>query len=99
MTTTIVKNLIIRNRHFTIVKNGDGFYLAIEDKYITDGKLNQTLNGIQMHASKELNQCIEDTKNTVEIDWLVSQGHSMAEAFAIHFNMLDQLDSIKKAFV
>lgn len=98
MTTTIVKNLIIRGRHFTIVKNGDGFYLAIEDKYITDGKINQTLNGMQMHASKELNQCIEDTKNSVEIDWLVSQGHSMAEAFAIHFNMLDQLDSIKKAF-
>ena len=98
MTATIVKNLIIRDRHFTIVKNADGFYLAIEDKYITDGKLNTTLNGIQMMASKELNQCLENTRNEVEIDWLVSQGHSKAEAFAIHFNMLDQLDNIKKAF-
>lgn len=98
MTATIVKNFIIRNRHFTIVKNADGFYLAIEDKYITDGKINTTLNGAQMHASKDLNQCLEDTKNAVEIDWLVSQGHSKAEAFAIHFNMLDQLEIIKKAF-
>lgn len=87
MTTTIIKDFVVRDRHFVIVQNEQGFYLAIEDKYITDGKLNKTLNGFQMYANKDLNWCLNTCKNQVEIDYLEAQGKSKAEAYAIVFNI------------
>lgn len=87
MTNTIVKNFIVRDRHFVIVQNEECFYLAIEDKYITDGKLNQALNGFQMYASKELDTCLNTCKNQVEIEYLEEQGYSKAEAFGIVFGI------------
>ena len=98
MKATVIKNYTLRGRHFTIVKNEEGFYLAIEDKYITDGKINTTLNGVQMNASKDLNQCLDLVKSEVEMDHLVSKGYSKAEAFAIYFNLTDRIDSINKMF-
>ena len=93
---TIIKKVSIRNRHFTIVKDEAGYYLAIEDKYITDGKLNQTLNGFQMHAHKELQGCLNSVKDCVEVAYLVSQGMSKAEAFCTYWGMMDQLTEIEK---
>ena len=87
MANTIIKQLVVRGRSFAIVKNEDGFYLAIEDKYITDGKVNTTLNGLQMCASKNLNTCLNDCRNRTEIEWLEEQGHSKAEAFGIVFGI------------
>ena len=79
---TIIKTLKKHGRSFTIVKNADGFYLAIEDKYITDGKLNTTLNGIQMNASKDLEKCIQTTIDHIEIEYLMNKkGFSKAQAF------------------
>lgn len=80
--STIIRNLVARDRHFTIVKDENGFYLAIEDKYITYGKLNTTLNGFQMHASKDLNMCVKTTLDNIEIDYLVENGYTKAEAFS-----------------
>lgn len=87
MANTIIKNLVVRDRHFTIVQNEDGFYLAIEDKYITNGRLNRALNGFQMYASKDLNGCLNTCKTQVEIAYLVEQGYSKAEAFATAMNI------------
>ena len=87
MANTIIKQLVVRGRSFAIVKNEDGFYLAIEDKYITDGKVNTTLNGLQMCASKNLNTCLNDCRNRTEIEYLEAQGHSKAEAFGIVFGI------------
>ncbi len=93
--TTIIKNVTIRNRHFTIVKNDDGFYCGIEDKYIDkDGRLNRTLNGFQMHANKDINETIKGIKDKVEMDYLESQGHSKAEAFCIVFDCMDMVDMV-----
>ena len=83
----IIKNLVVRDRHFTVVKNAEGWYLAIEDKYITDGRLNRTLNGFQMYADKDLNGCLNTCKTQVEVDYLVNQGYSKAEAFSMVFNI------------
>ena len=95
----IIRNFIVRDRNFTIVQNHQGFYCAIEDKYINaDGRINTVLNGFQMNASKDLDDCLTGTKNMVEIDYLVSKGHSKAEAFAILFNMMDKLPELEKAF-
>lgn len=98
MTTTIIKKLVVRGRHFTICRNQDGWYLAIEDKYITNGRINQTLNGFQMHAHEELARCIKTTQDAVETDYLVEQGHSRAEAFCMVNNMMDNLDMVKELF-
>jgi len=97
MATTIIRNFVVRNRNFTIVQNEQGFYLAIEDKYITDGKLNRTLNGFQMYANKELNGCLNTCKNQVEIEYLVEQGYSKAQAFATVFN-IPMTAEFEKAF-
>lgn len=77
----IIKKLEAHNRKFVIVKH-EGMYCAIEDKYITDGKINQQLNGLQMKASDNVDDCIQNTLNSVEIDWLVSEGMTKAQAFA-----------------
>ena len=85
---TIVKNYTVRGRHFTIVKREeDGFYCAIEDKYITNGRLNRTLNGAQMHCADSLSRCLDNTQRSVDIDYYVEQGKSKAEAFAMVFDM------------
>ena len=97
MATTIIKNFVVRDRHFVIVKDEQDFYLAIEDKYITNGKLNKTLNGFQMYANKDLNDCLNTCKHQVEIEYLVSEGYSKAEAFAIEFN-IPLTEEFKKAF-
>lgn len=87
MTQTVIKHFVVRNRHFEIVKDEQGFYLAIESKYITNGRLNTTLNGFQMYASKELNGCLNTCKNQVEIEYLVDNGYSKAQAFGKVFNI------------
>lgn len=97
MTNTIIKKLVVRNRHFTVVKDERGFYLAIEDKYITDGKLNTTLNGFQMYANKDLNECLKTCKTQVEIEYLVDNGYSKAQAFATVFN-IPMTEELEKAF-
>jgi hypothetical protein len=88
MAKSIVKEFIVRGRHFTIVKQDD-FYCAIEDKYIdADGRLNTKLNGLQMHASKDLNMCLNTTKDCVEVDYLVKQGMSRDEALTMYWKKL-----------
>lgn len=81
-----VTTLVVRGRHFIVVKNDEGFYLAIETKYIdADGRLNTALNGMQMHASKDLNMCLECTKDAVDIDYLKSTGLNKDEAFKVWY--------------
>ena len=87
MTALIIKNFVARDRHFVVVKDEQDFFLAIEDKYITDGKMNTTLNGFQMFANKDLNGCLNACKHQVEIDYLVDNGYSKAQAFAEVFGI------------
>lgn len=74
-----ITTLVYKGRTFEIVKK-DGFYLAVEDKYLTDGIMNTTLNGLQMNASEELGRCINQTKNAVELDEYMEQGFTREEA-------------------
>ena len=87
MMITVIKNVVMRNRHFTVVKNEEGFYLSIEDKYITDGKINQTLNGIQMHASKSLDKCLQGVQDEVEVQYLISLGMDLMDAMKSYFKI------------
>lgn len=88
MMYTLIKNVVMRNRHFVIAKNEDGYYLAIEDKYITDGKTNQVLNGIQMHANKTLNGCLQSIQDEVEIEYLMkTTGMELMDAMKVYFKI------------
>ena len=80
----IIRDLEVRNRHFVVIQNDDGFYLAIEDKYLDErGRLTKTLNGGQMCASKDLKTCLTSVRDRVEIDYLLDMGATKAEAFSI----------------
>lgn len=81
----VVKTLLIRERTFVVVQNDEGWYLAIEDKYITNGRVNTQLNGLQMHASKDLNECLRSTEASVDVDYLTSCGYTPMQAIcAVH---------------
>lgn len=62
-----------KGRNFEIVLK-DGYYLAIEDCYISNGKMNTSLNGIQMHAHKDLDDTIKDVNNWVDVKELEAEG-------------------------
>ena len=95
----IVRNYEVRNRHFVIVKDNNGYYEAIEDKYIDEnGKLTKQLSGLEMNGSHNLNLCLQNVKNSVEMEYLESQGYTKAEAYATVFNMLDMLPQIEQLF-
>lgn len=74
-----ITTLKVRNKSFEIVKDEKGFW-AIEDKYITDGKLNKQINGITGHLRETLEQCIESARMSAEVDYLVSEGWDATEA-------------------
>ena len=97
MTTTVIKTFTCRHRNFTIV-NQNGWYCAIEDKYITDGKINTALNGWQMFADRELSRCLDRAKDRVELDYLESTGMTKAEAFATYFGMMENLAMVEEMF-
>ena len=87
----VVKDYIVMmnagNRHFTIVQNEDGYYLAIEDKYIDEnGRITEALNGFQLHASKDLANCMRMTRLSCHIDqwrgWGMTEDEVMEKARA-----------------
>ena len=95
---TVVKDFVVRDRHFVIVKSEDDWYLAIEDKYIKDGKTTKALNGLNTHAHKDLNLCLNMTKDSVEADYLMAQGYTKAQAFAEVFGLQENIEQLEKIF-
>ena len=81
---TVIKDYAVRGRHFTItrgISNVDGrqLYFAIEDKYITDGKLNTRLNGFQMNCHVRLDECLNLTRIAVEVEYMKEHGATNEE--------------------
>lgn len=96
---TRLSTLVVREKKFHIVsfeQNGEKLYGAIDFDYVTDGKVNRELNGVQMHVSKDLNQCIEYARTSVEFDYWVSQGYDKAQAFekVFHVELTDRAREI-----
>lgn len=81
-----VTNLIVRGREFKIIYNNKyGKFLAIEDKYLDEnGCLTKTLNGLQMHASETVEDCVKSVRMEVEAEYLVKEkGYDMLAAMEI----------------
>lgn len=94
---TIIKHFEVRNRVFTIVHDQD-HYLAIEDKYLDErGCLKVALCGPQMHAMRNLDDCLKQVTSCVEIDYLTSQGMDLAEAFC-KVQGIECTDAIRDVF-
>lgn len=75
-----ITTLKARSKTFEIVKDERGFW-AIEDKYITDGKLNQQINGITGNLRDTLEACIESARTHAEVDYLVNvEGWKLEDA-------------------
>lgn len=70
----------VGGRHFTLGKLED-VYVAIEHKYIDEnGCMKQALNGLQMYASKTMEDCMERVAQQVRVDELVASGVDYLEA-------------------
>lgn len=77
---TNITTLHYKGRTYEIGKL-QGWYVAIEDKFIDEnGRLTKQMNGLQMKANKSLERTIEEAKQEVDIDELVSQGMNQLEA-------------------
>ncbi|MCD8142328.1 MAG: hypothetical protein LUD83_03490 [Clostridiales bacterium] len=68
-----ITTLKTHGRTFKIV-HYDGYFCAVEDKYITDGKLNTVLYGPALHTGSTVEECIRFTETACEVDDLVAQG-------------------------
>lgn len=79
MVAKIVTTLCVENETFYIC-DYDGYYCAVSAEYITDGKINTPLNGLQMNASKDLNICMNATIMQVKFKNLLKYGLSNSEA-------------------
>lgn len=85
-----VSTLVVRNKKFHVIsfeQNGEKLFGAIDFDYVTNGKINRELNGVQMHVSKDLAQCIEYARTSVEFDYFIAQGYDKAQAFEKVFNV------------
>lgn len=86
----VISRLTVRDKVFHIIAfkhDGAKLYAAIDNAYITDGKINRPLNGVQMHTSSDLNQCIEYARTTTEFDHYIAQGLKKSQAFEKVFNV------------
>lgn len=78
---TITTDFHYRNHYFTIILD-NGYYLAINHAYLTNGRLNRQLNGFDMYADKELSGCISKLMNRLDYDYFIRRGLSKAEAIS-----------------
>lgn len=80
---TVCKDFSYRGEHYSIVFDGK-FYMTVNHKFIgDDGRLVRTLNYSDgLHPGSTIEECITHTKEDLDIQYLMSNGMSKAEAFS-----------------
>lgn len=68
-----ITTLHTNGRTFAIVRY-QGKYCSIEEKFITDGKLNTPLYGPALHTGRTVAECVEFTCNACKVDELEAEG-------------------------
>lgn len=89
-----ITTYIIHNNEWIIVYCEAGFendtedrhYAGIRREWITDGKLNREVNGLQILVSKTIEEVIGRITDVEEVDYLVEQGMDRMEACIAYFN-------------
>lgn len=80
-----IQTLVVRNEKFEVVKF-EGMYCAINHKYLDENMcLTRSLNGLQMHANTDLQECLNTAKDSAEIDYLMSQGMTLEDAIGEYY--------------
>ena len=91
---TKVTTFYIRGHEWLIIHNSEAFegdtqdrhYTGIRREWVTDGKLNRKLNGIQSNLSKTVAEVIDRITDLEECNYLVeSQGLTHEEAVMTYF--------------
>lgn len=75
---TKVTTFIIRNHEWVIIHASETFegdsqdrhYMGVRREWITDGRLNRQLNGIQSNLSKTVAEVIDRITDLEEVDYL-----------------------------
>lgn len=79
----VTREMVIRHKKFVIIQLKNGMYASIDYEWLTDGKMNRRVNGLEAHASKYLEECIRMTINAVEVaHYINEEGMTKAQAFA-----------------
>lgn len=80
---TIIKDFTYRDEHYSIVWNGR-FYVTINHRFINDnGTLTQELRYEDgLHPGKTIAECVERTKEDLDVKYYISCGISKAEAMS-----------------
>lgn len=90
----VITHFYIRGKEYLIVTtdhfNGDTKnkfkYAGIKREYITDGRINRQLNGLQMYVSETVEEVIDRITDTEEIEYLTkSEGLDAGEAVRRYF--------------
>lgn len=96
----VVTHLYVRGTEYLIVTadhfNGDTLnkfkYAGIKREYVTDGKINRQLNGLQMFVSETVAECIDRIKDSEELSYLIDvEGLDTMEACLALFNKKQSL--------
>ena len=88
-TYTTIESFSYRNHNYRITMI-DGMYCAIDEKYIgKNGKILKVLNGLEMHASRDIENCKTAIRNDLDLEYYQSHGMSKAEAFCKVFPDMD----------
>ena len=91
---TKVTTFIIRNHEWVIIHASEAFegdtqdrhYMGVRREWITEGKLNRKLNGIQSNLSNTVAEVIDRITDLEEIDYLAeTTGMAREEAVIVYF--------------
>lgn len=63
--------LIVTADHFNGDTQNKFKYAGIKREYITDGKIDRQLNGLQMFVSETVAECIDRIKDSEELSYLI----------------------------
>lgn len=75
-----VRDYQYKGRHF-VLGELEGRYVGIEHKHIDkNGCMKVALNGLQMFASRSLEECMNRINNQIEVDELVASGMDTLDA-------------------
>ena len=89
-----VTSYIIHNHEWVIVRSDAGFmndpedrhYAGIRREWITDGKLNRELNGLDMKVSHTVQEVIDRITDCEELDYIIeTTGMDATEACMAYF--------------
>lgn len=77
---TVITEYHVLDELYYIFKTSNKKYCAINSEYITDGKLNKELNGLQMNLSDTMEQAVNSATYEANFKLYRKAGYEMIEA-------------------